>query len=81
MFCIQVGSGFGSFIPAEVLKAFGFQSGATSQSTNAMNGISFSFLWLPIIIYIFSVLLMIVYRKWEMHEPVVIADLEKRHTV
>ncbi|WP_075646955.1 MFS transporter [Oenococcus oeni] len=80
-FCIQVGSGFGSFIPAEVLKAFGFQSGATSQSTNAMNGISFSFLWLPIIIYIFSVLLMIVYRKWEMHEPVVIADLEKRHTV
>ncbi|WP_235252467.1 hypothetical protein [Oenococcus oeni] len=68
-------------MPAEVLKAFGFQSGATSQSTNAMNGISFSFLWLPIIIYIFSVLLMIVYRKWEMHEPVVIADLEKRHTV
>ena len=52
-FCIQMGSGIGSFI-------------------------SFSFLWAPVIIYIISMLLMVGYRKWEKHEPVVQRDLEAR---
>ncbi|GAF41197.1 hypothetical protein FC83_GL002121 [Agrilactobacillus composti DSM 18527 = JCM 14202] len=78
-FCIQMGSGFGSFIPAQILKGFGFVAGAKTQSASSLTGIRFAFVWLPIIIYAFSIILMVFYRKWEKHEPIVRRDLAKIH--
>ncbi|KRL21238.1 MFS transporter [Lentilactobacillus kisonensis] len=78
-FCIQMGSGFGSFIASMILKGFGFNAANKVQSAGSLSGISFTFVWVPIIIYAISLVLMIVYRKWENHEPVVKADLAERN--
>lgn len=77
-FCIQMGSGIGSFIASMIMKGFGFDASKVFQSAASLHGISFSFLWAPVIIYIISMLLMVGYRKWEKHEPVVQRDLEAR---
>lgn len=77
-FCIQMGSGIGSFIASMIMKGFGFNASKAVQSAASLHGISFSFLWAPVIIYIISMLLMVGYRKWEKHEPVVQRDLEAR---
>ncbi|MCT3391489.1 MFS transporter, partial [Lentilactobacillus hilgardii] len=78
-FCIQMGSGFGSFIASMLLKGFGFNAAVKTQTASSLSGISFTFVWVPVIIYAISLILMIVYRKWENHEPVVKADLAERH--
>lgn len=62
-----------------LLKGFGFNAANATQSSSSLGGISFTFVWVPIIIYAISVILMIMYRKWENHEPVVKADLAKRN--
>lgn len=77
-FCIQMGSGFGSFIASMIMKNFGFDASKAVQSVASLHGISLSFLWAPIIFYVISMLLMIGYRKWEKHEPIVKRDLEAR---
>jgi Na+/melibiose symporter-like transporter len=74
-----MGTGFGSFIASMILKSFGFNAANATQSAHSLAGISFTFVWVPIIIYAISLILMIFYRKWENHEPVVKADLAKRH--
>ena len=73
-----MGSGFGSFIASMIMKNFGFDASKAVQSVASLHGISFSFLWAPIIFYVISMLLMIGYRKWEKHEPIVKRDLEAR---
>ena len=78
-FCIQMGSGFGSFIAAKLMEQFGFSAALKTQSATSLGGISFTFIWVPVIIYAISLILMVVYRKWENHEPIVKADLAKRH--
>lgn len=74
-----MGSGFGSFIASMILSAFGFNAAHATQSAGSLSGISFTFVWVPVIIYAISLILMIVYRKWENHEPVVKADLAERN--
>ncbi|CUS25570.1 transporter, major facilitator family protein [Paucilactobacillus oligofermentans DSM 15707 = LMG 22743] len=78
-FCIQMGSGIGSFFAAKIMAAFGFSAAKAVQSTGSLNAISFTFIWLPVIIYTFSLILMIIYRKWEKHEPIVNEELAERH--
>ncbi|KRM75175.1 MFS transporter [Secundilactobacillus collinoides] len=78
-FCIQMGSGFGSFIASMIMNAAGFTAAKAHQTTASMSAIKFSFVWVPVIIYAVSLILMIVYRKWEKHEPIVKADLAKRN--
>ncbi|MFC6289972.1 MFS transporter [Levilactobacillus angrenensis] len=78
-FCIQMGSGFGSFIAAKIMAAFGFSAAKATQTASSMSSISFTFIWIPVIIYAVSLVLMIVYRKWERHEPIVTEELAERH--
>ena len=77
-FCIQMGSGLGSYVCSQVLNFFGFAAGH-QQSAQSLFGIRITFIWVPIIIYALSLIIMIFYRKWENHEPVVKADLDKIH--
>ena len=79
-FCIQMGSGFGSFIAARIMATFGFSAAKASQSAASLHSISFTFIWIPVIIYAFSLICMIIYRKWEKHEPIVQEDLAERRT-
>ncbi|WP_367377000.1 MFS transporter [Levilactobacillus cerevisiae] len=78
-FCIQMGAGIGSFIAAKIMAAFGFTAAKAAQSASTMSAISFTFIWVPVIIYAISLILMVVYRKWERHEPIVTEDLAERH--
>lgn len=77
-FCIQMGSGIGSFIAARILATFGFTAAKTVQSAGSLSAISFTFIWVPVIIYAFSAICMIFYRKWEKHEPIVNEELAER---
>lgn len=77
-FCIQMGSGIGSFIAARILASFGFTAARATQTGSSLSAISFTFVWVPVIIYALSIVCMIFYRKWEKHEPVVNEELAER---
>lgn len=78
-FCIQMGAGLGSFVAAKIMAAFGFSAAKATQSAGSLSSINFTFIWVPVIIYAFSLIIMIFYRKWEHHEPVVTEELAERH--
>lgn len=67
-FCIQLGSGFGSFIPSKIMAAAGFVANKT-QTPHALAAIHFTFIYLPVIIYAFVGLIMCLYFKYEKMEP------------
>ncbi|WP_203651561.1 MFS transporter [Secundilactobacillus yichangensis] len=77
-FCIQLGSGFGSFIPSKIMAAAGFVANKT-QTPHALAAIHFTFIYLPVIIYAIVALIMCLYFKYEKMEPQIKADLAKRH--
>lgn len=77
-FCIQMGSGFGGFIAAKILAGFGFDAAKAAQATSTLGGISMTFIWIPVIVYAVSLICMIIYRKWENHEPIVQEELAER---
>ncbi|MFV0561161.1 MAG: MFS transporter [Enterococcus sp.] len=76
-FCIQLGSGLGSFIPTKIMASAGYVANAT-QSTSALSAIEFCFIWLPIIIYVLSGLVMLFYFKYEKMEPQIKKELFER---
>lgn len=76
--CIQLGSGLGSFIPSKIMDAGGFVPNAASQTSRALSSISFSFIWLPIIIYAIVAGIMFFYIRYEKKEPRIKQDLADR---
>lgn len=76
-FCIQLGSGFGSFIPSKILDMTGFVANKT-QTPCASMAINFCFIWLPVIIYAIVAAIMAFYLKYEKMEPKIKADLVAR---
>ena len=76
-FCIQLGSGFGSFIPSKILDMTGFIANKT-QTPAASGAINFYFIWLPVIIYAIVAGIMVFYLKYEKMEPKIKADLVAR---
>lgn len=77
-FCIQLGSGLGSFIPSKIMAAAGFVANKT-QTASALGSIRFCFIWLPVIVYVISGLIMCLYFKYEKNEPKIQEALKKRH--
>ncbi len=77
-FCIQLGSGFGSFIPSKIMAAAGFVANKT-QTPHALAAIHFTFIYFPVIIYAVVALIMCLYFKYEKMEPQIKADLAARH--
>ena len=78
-FCIQVGSGFGAFLPLEIMGAAGYDANLATQSQAAQDAISFCFIWLPIIVYIIVAVIMLFYRRFEKMEPQIKKELAERH--
>ncbi|QYY85155.1 MFS transporter [Pediococcus pentosaceus] len=77
-FCIQLGSGFGSFIPSKIMAAAGFVANQ-KQTAESLASIKFCFIWLPIIVYIISGIIMLFYFKYEKMEPQIKKELQNRH--
>ena len=78
-FCIQAGSGFGAYVPLEIMNAAGYVANQI-QTPDALNAISFCFIYLPVIVYAVVAVIMLFYRKYEKMEPMIKAELAKRHS-
>ena len=76
-FCIQVGSGFGAYVPAEILNAAGYVANV-DQTPQVLSAISFCFIWLPVIVYAIVACIMLFYFKYERMEPQIKQELAER---
>lgn len=76
-FCIKIGAGLGAFLPSMIMNASGYVA-EQSQSATSLNGIQFTFIWLPLIIFAIAVIPSVLYRKFEKNEPAIRQDLMSR---
>lgn len=74
---IKLGSGLGGAIPAWLLAAGGYAANQ-QQSDSALQMISLSYIWLPIIFSVVSILIMAFVYKWEIPHHEIVAELEAR---
>ena len=77
-FCIKAGCGIGAAIPGAILAYFGYVAN-TTQSPESLAGISFAFIWLPVIIFFIAMIPLLFYRKYEGMEEKIRQDLEARN--
>ncbi|WP_059053695.1 glycoside-pentoside-hexuronide (GPH):cation symporter [Paenibacillus senegalimassiliensis] len=74
---IKLGSGLGGAIPAWLLAAGGYVANQT-QSASALRMIEISFIWLPILLCVLSILILLFMYKWEKPHHEIVAELELR---
>jgi glycoside/pentoside/hexuronide:cation symporter, GPH family len=74
---IKLGSGLGGAIPAWLLAAGGYVANQ-KQTDSTLQMISLSYIWLPIIFSVISILIMAFVYKWEKPHQEIIAELEAR---
>lgn len=74
---LQVGTGFGDFIPLKLMQHFGYVANQT-QTNAALGAIKFGFSYLPAIFFVVVALIMISYFRFEKNESAVIQELEMR---
>jgi sugar (glycoside-pentoside-hexuronide) transporter len=76
-FCLKAGSGLGGAIPAWIMEASGYVPKA-EQTAASLKGIDLGFIWLPAVFFALSVIPVLFYKKYEMLEPQIHAELEQR---
>ena len=76
-FCLKAGSGLGGFLPARILKDYGYVPNV-SQTATALKGIEIGFIWLPALFFALSMIPVWFYEKYERLEPQIHAELEQR---
>jgi len=76
-FCAKAGSGFGSALPAWIMDAHGYIANVP-QTASSLTGIEIGFIWIPVLFYTLSFIPVIFYKKYELLEPQIHADLDQR---
>jgi sugar (glycoside-pentoside-hexuronide) transporter len=76
-FCLKAGAGLGGAIPLWIMGANGYIAKA-EQSASSLRAIEFSFVWLPAICLVFSLLPVLFYRRFEEMESQIQAKLAAR---
>ncbi len=76
-FCLKAGSGLGGALPAWILQACHYVPNA-DQAPEALRGIEFACVWLPVIFFLLAAAPVWFYQKYERMEPQIHADLETR---
>jgi len=79
-FCLKAGSGLGGFLPARIMEHYGYVP-RVEQTATSLKGIALSFIWLPAAFFALSMVPVLFYQKYEMLEPQIHAELEKRRKV
>ncbi len=69
-FCMKVGSGIGTAALGWILDAGGFDAALETQSASALNAISLSFVWVPIITTVICVICMIFFNLEKVYDTV-----------
>ncbi|AKC82227.1 hypothetical protein IMCC26134_04525 [Verrucomicrobia bacterium IMCC26134] len=76
-FCLKAGAGLGGAIPGWILQACDYVPN-TAQSASVLRGIEFSVVWLPAACFLFSLIPVLFYRRFESQEPRIREELEQR---
>jgi sugar (glycoside-pentoside-hexuronide) transporter len=76
-FCLKAGSGLGGALPAWVMQAAGYVPNV-EQTASSLKGIEIGIIWLPAAFFALSVIPVLFYRKYELLEPRIHAELDRR---
>jgi sugar (glycoside-pentoside-hexuronide) transporter len=76
-FCLKAGSGLGSALPAWIMDSHGYVANVT-QTASSLNGIEIGFIWVPVVFFALSVIPVLFYKKYELLEPQIHAELKER---
>ena len=76
-FCLKAGAGLGGAIPLWIMGSCGYVANA-EQTAASLKGIEFDFIWLPAICLFLSTIPVLFYKKYELLEPQIHADLKAR---
>ena len=76
-FCLKAGAGLGGALPAWIMARCGYQPGV-AQSATALEGIEWGIIWVPAIFFALSLVPVLFYKKYELLEPVIRAELDAR---
>jgi Na+/melibiose symporter-like transporter len=76
-FCLKAGSGLGGAIPAWIMDACGYVP-KVEQTPTSLKGIDLGFIWLPAVFFALSIIPVLFYKKYEMLEPQIHAELDQR---
>jgi sugar (glycoside-pentoside-hexuronide) transporter len=76
-FCLKAGGGLGGAMPAWVMGAYGYVPNIP-QSASALKGIEIGFIWLPVLFFGLSIVPVLFYKKYELLEPQIHAELNRR---
>jgi sugar (glycoside-pentoside-hexuronide) transporter len=76
-FCLKAGSGLGGALPAWIMHAHGYVANVP-QTAASLHGIELGFIWLPALGFALAILPVLFYKKYELLEPRIHADLEAR---
>jgi Na+/melibiose symporter-like transporter len=76
-FCLKAGAGLGGAIPLWIMGACGYVPNV-EQTATSLKGIEFGVIWLPAICLSLSMIPVLFYKKFELLEPQVHEELDKR---
>ncbi|HEY1786603.1 MAG TPA: glycoside-pentoside-hexuronide (GPH):cation symporter [Verrucomicrobiae bacterium] len=76
-FCLKAGSGLGGALPAWIMQAHGYAANM-EQTPRSLHGIEIGIVWLPTLFFILAIVPVWFYKKFELLEPQVHAQLEQR---
>jgi sugar (glycoside-pentoside-hexuronide) transporter len=79
-FCLKAGSGLGGALPAWIMDAHGYVPNAP-QTASSLRGIEIGFIWLPAGFFALSLLPVLFYKKYELLEPRIQAELDRRRAL
>jgi len=78
-FCLKAGAGLGGALPAWIMEASGYRPNV-AQTAEALKGIELGIIWLPVIFFSLSIVPLLFYKKYELLEPRIHAELEARRS-
>jgi sugar (glycoside-pentoside-hexuronide) transporter len=79
-FCLKAGAGIGGALPAWIMSAYGYVPKA-AQTPQAITGIEIGFIWLPALFFALAIVPVLFYKKYEVMEPQIHAELERRRKI
>jgi len=79
-FCLKAGSGLGGALPAWIMDAHGYVPNVP-QTASSLKGIELGFIWLPAVFFVLSIIPVLFYKKFELLEPQIHAELEQRRAL
>jgi sugar (glycoside-pentoside-hexuronide) transporter len=77
-FCLKAGAGLGGAIPLWIMGSNGYVPNV-EQTATSLKAIEFGFIWIPAIFLSLSAIPVFFYKKYELLEPQIHAELNRRH--